>query len=65
MELNAKVHAEQGAYWAEVTELPGCFASGQTLDELTDALRESIQMYLGDRGTSPPAVQLNQLKLSA
>ena len=65
MELNATVHAEQGAYWAEVNELPGCFASGQTLDELTDALRESIQMYLSDSGTSPPAVQLNQLKLSA
>ena len=34
MELNARVHEEQRAYWAEVSELPGCFASGRTLDEL-------------------------------
>ena len=65
MELNARVHAEQGGYWAEVTELPGCFASGGTLDELTEALRESIQLYLSDTGTPSTAVRLDELKLSA
>jgi predicted RNase H-like HicB family nuclease len=65
MELNARVHAEEGSYWAEVTELPGCFASGGTLDELTEALLESIQMYLSESGSPPPAVHLSELKLSA
>lgn len=32
--------------WADVEELPGCFASGATLDELNEALREAIGMYL-------------------
>jgi predicted RNase H-like HicB family nuclease len=64
MELNARVHAEDGSYWAEVTELPGCFASGTTLDELTDALRESIQMYMNESGTPARAVQLDELRLS-
>jgi predicted RNase H-like HicB family nuclease len=53
MELNARVHQEDGSYWAEVAELPGCFASGETLDELTEALRESIQMYLSDADGPP------------
>jgi predicted RNase H-like HicB family nuclease len=44
-----KVHQEDDAsYWAEVSELPGCFASGQTLDELSEALGESIALYLSD-----------------
>jgi predicted RNase H-like HicB family nuclease len=65
MDLNARVHAESGTYWAEVVELPGCFASGRTLDELTDALEESIRFYLSDRGDSPASIRLNELKLSA
>jgi predicted RNase H-like HicB family nuclease len=65
MELNARVHAENGAYWAEVAELPGCFASGETLDELTEALRESVGLYLTDSGTASDGVRLTELKLSA
>jgi predicted RNase H-like HicB family nuclease len=48
MELTVRVHLEDGAYWAEVLELPGCFASGETLDELKDALDEAIALYLED-----------------
>jgi predicted RNase H-like HicB family nuclease len=44
MELTAKVRIEAGTYWAEVEELPGCFASGQTLDELFESLREAIDL---------------------
>lgn len=48
MEFKAKVHHEDGAYWAEVVELPGCFASGKTLDELREALDEAVALYLSD-----------------
>ena len=65
MELNARVRQEDGGYWAEVAELPGCFASGRTLDELTEALEESIRLYLTDSGSAPAAVRLNELRLSA
>ncbi len=31
-----------------VTKLPGCFASGHTLDELWASIQESIELYLTD-----------------
>lgn len=46
MEFHAIVHEEDGSYWAEVQELPGCFASGKDLNELQDALIEAIGMCL-------------------
>lgn len=46
MEFHAEIHEEDGSYWAEVRELPGCFASGRSLDELKDALLEAIGMCL-------------------
>ena len=54
MELTAHVHLEDGSYWAEVEELPGCFASGETLDELMAGLSEAIALCLesGERGGS-------------
>lgn len=51
MEFTARVHHEDDSYWAEVIELPGCFASGDTLDELAEALEEAVQLYLTDQGT--------------
>jgi predicted RNase H-like HicB family nuclease len=49
MELRARIHEDSdGSYWAEVKELPGCFASGSTLDELKEALAEAIIMCLED-----------------
>jgi predicted RNase H-like HicB family nuclease len=33
-------------WWAEVEDLPGCFASGDTLEELEEALIEAISLYL-------------------
>lgn len=48
MELTAHVHHEDGKYWAEVQELPGCFAAGETFDELREALQEAISLYMTD-----------------
>ena len=45
--FHAVVHEEtDGSFWAEVKELPGCFASGFGIEELQDALLEAIQMSL-------------------
>jgi predicted RNase H-like HicB family nuclease len=52
MELTANIHREDGSYWADVSELPGCFASGDNLDELFASLREGIQLYLESDGHS-------------
>lgn len=40
------VHREPDHYWAEVLELPGCFATGFTWEELWEALAEGISLYL-------------------
>jgi predicted RNase H-like HicB family nuclease len=48
MDLTVTVHAERGSLWSEVPELPGCFASGRTLDELREALAEAVGLYLWD-----------------
>jgi predicted RNase H-like HicB family nuclease len=48
MELTAHIHIEKGSYWADVPELPGCFASGDTLDEPFESLREGVALYLAD-----------------
>ena len=37
---------DDGAYIGEVLELPGCIASGESLDELTEALGEAISLYI-------------------
>jgi predicted RNase H-like HicB family nuclease len=48
MEITANIRLEDGSYWADVPALPGCFASGTTLDELFDSLQEGIELYLED-----------------
>ena len=50
MDLTARIRLEDGSYWADVAELPGCFASGDTLDELFDSLKEGVALCLGDEG---------------
>ncbi|HVS84040.1 MAG TPA: type II toxin-antitoxin system HicB family antitoxin [Gaiellaceae bacterium] len=47
-------HESDGSLWAEVRELPGCFASGFSVEELQAALVEAIQMSL------PEGVELGE-----
>jgi predicted RNase H-like HicB family nuclease len=73
MELKVRIHAEEGSYWAEVTELPGCFASGATLDELVESLTEAIFIYLDDgrsgtvsierRPGKAPSMRIDELRV--
>ena len=66
MELHAVIHEEpDGSYWAEVKELPGCFASGHDLYEVKEGLIEAINLVLEDDGTQPAgaSIRLDELKL--
>ena len=38
-------------FWAEVEDLPGCFASGATMAELDEALDEAVGIYLSAPGS--------------
>ncbi len=31
-----------GGFWGEVPALPGCYSQGETVDELSDNIREAI-----------------------
>jgi predicted RNase H-like HicB family nuclease len=62
MEYTARIHHEDSSYWAEVPELPGVFASGDTLDELLEGLKEAVALYLGDADAG--AAELSELKFA-
>ncbi|MXZ88952.1 MAG: type II toxin-antitoxin system HicB family antitoxin [Dehalococcoidia bacterium] len=55
MEVTVLVYeAEEGGYWAHVAEMPGCFSSGETLDELRANVVEAMEAWLlNDDGESP------------
>jgi predicted RNase H-like HicB family nuclease len=38
--------AEEGGYWAECSELPGCFTQGETIPEVRRNARDAISLYL-------------------
>jgi predicted RNase H-like HicB family nuclease len=48
MRLTVIIHQDGAEYWSEISELPGCFASGRTLSELAEVLSEAVGLYLWD-----------------
>lgn len=66
MQITANIRSEDGSFWADVPELPGCFAAGATLDELVESLQEGIALYLAeDREQAPDgALQLTSAVFS-
>jgi predicted RNase H-like HicB family nuclease len=65
-ELHVDVHREDGSYWAQVRELPGCFASGVTAAELIESAEEAVALYSAPshRDRAGVAVQLTAFDLS-
>lgn len=60
MTFTVFVHdAEEGGYWGEVPELPGCASQGESLDELERNIIEAIGLCLEaqseDNGPIAPA----------
>lgn len=48
-EFKVAIHEEgDGSVWGEVIELPGCFVSAHSLDELRAVIEEAISLYLHD-----------------
>jgi predicted RNase H-like HicB family nuclease len=59
VDLTILVREEAGGYWSQIRQLPGCFASARTLDELREALGEAIGLYLWDEPITFPDVPLD------
>jgi predicted RNase H-like HicB family nuclease len=44
MKLKVVIHtAEEGGYWAEVPEIPGCATQGDTFEELLQNIYEAVE----------------------
>lgn len=56
---HVRIHEEDGGLWAEVVELPGAFATGDTMEELEESLTEAISLYLSTEN-SPISVTLTR-----
>ncbi len=48
MEITVEVHREDGNYWSQVEQYPGCFSIGRTLSDLHVCLEECLALYLDD-----------------
>lgn len=49
-EFTAKIEAaREGGFWAICPEVPGANGQGETIDEVKDSLRQSIELILEDR----------------
>jgi len=61
--IHVGVHYEEGSYWAQVTEWPSCFATGETLSQLTEALEEAVALIVTPEDEEPAAIQLRVLQM--
>ena len=54
--------AEEGGYWAEVIELPGCVTQGESKEELfhnvVEAIQACLEAYEKDGDYQEPAAEL-------
>jgi predicted RNase H-like HicB family nuclease len=59
---------EEGNYVASVPRLPGCHTQARSLDEVTERIRESIELFLEVGGApeqSPEFVGIQRVTIAA
>ena len=45
MNIDVVLHKEENGYWAEVPALKGCFSQGDTIEEVTENVKEAIRAW--------------------
>ena len=45
MKFDVVLHKEDNGYWAEVPALKGCYTQGETLEEITENIKEAIEAW--------------------
>lgn len=48
IQLPLVVHVDTDSLWAEITGMPGLFATGKTPSELGTSLGEAVELYLSE-----------------
>ncbi len=55
---------EEGGFWCECPQLPGCYTQGETVDELMQNMKEAVALYLEDPGgVQFPIEEIRELAL--
>ena len=52
--------AEEGGFWAEMPEYPGCYTQVETMDELEGSVREAVQCYIDAGYSNQPVTQRSE-----
>lgn len=39
-------HKEEGVYWVEFPDLPGCYTTGDNISEVMESAQEALGLYL-------------------
>lgn len=45
MNIDVIIHKEENGYWAEVPALKGCYSQGETIEEITQNIKEAITAW--------------------
>jgi predicted RNase H-like HicB family nuclease len=59
--------AEEGGFWTEVPDLPGCGSQGETLDEAVEMTKDAIGGFLESlrkHGEAPPTEKAIAVKVT-
>jgi predicted RNase H-like HicB family nuclease len=63
MKLHVMIHHDdQGIYWGECAELPGCFSQGATPDDLMGNMKEAVGLYLEGMEARPEADGISEIR---
>ena len=58
---------DDGGYWAKVAELPGCYTSGESLEEIEANVKDAIGAYLEGieaSGEEPPEQVAHKIEVA-
>jgi predicted RNase H-like HicB family nuclease len=61
MKYHILIHNEEGAFWGECPELPGCFSQGDTPEGLMSNMKEAIALYL-EGGEAPVLSRISEVR---
>jgi predicted RNase H-like HicB family nuclease len=58
---------DDGGFWAKVAELPGCYTSGESLEEIEVNVKDAISTYLEairEAGEPEPEPAVHKLEIA-
>ncbi len=59
----AVFHEEDGEYWVEFPDIPGCFSSGKTIEEAYRKSEEALALALDGEENTAEATPLKDIKI--